>query len=227
MILRRSHRPTRDFTILANSILRDDRLSYRARGILCQVLSMPDDWRVDAEQLSRGEHVEGRDAVRTAIKELEKVGYIERVKGQDDNGRWVTILVVHEVPQGPEGPEEDVSAGRTDDWKTDVGKPGAIRRTVTNSSHASSTPRGKAPSRRRRPSNPAEPAPSPQRDPVREAAEGALALELWHGDSKSPYWIDELSRVLVPGRDPSGVLERWRAAGREGICRTTSPAAVA
>jgi hypothetical protein len=49
----RTPRIERDFTVLPNRALRDPYLSYRARGVLAYVLSMPDNWRTSAETLAR------------------------------------------------------------------------------------------------------------------------------------------------------------------------------
>jgi len=97
-MIRRAARPTQDFTVLRNDVLRDSRLSYRARGILGAILSRPDNWSIRAEQLAR-EGGEGRDAVRTALNELRKHGYLQTVTYQDDSGRFHTDQVVYDNPQ--------------------------------------------------------------------------------------------------------------------------------
>ena len=53
MTIIRAPRPDSGFLIVANDVVRDSRLSYRARGTLLSILSRPDDWRTDAEQLVR------------------------------------------------------------------------------------------------------------------------------------------------------------------------------
>ena len=67
-------RPNRDFTVIPNRVLRDELLSYRARGLLCYLLSMPPDWQVSSHRLTL-EVGEGRDAVRAAIRELISNGH--------------------------------------------------------------------------------------------------------------------------------------------------------
>ena len=66
----RSPRPESHFTQIRNEVLRDESLSYRARGILSAILSYPDGWETSADALSR-KGGEGRDAIRTCLKELE------------------------------------------------------------------------------------------------------------------------------------------------------------
>jgi hypothetical protein len=97
---------TENFTILPNELLRDDRLTYCARGILAELLSRPSGWETNADALSdrarrhRGDVVgEGRRALRMAFKELETAGYMVRRKEKEGNGRFTTVLEVYDTPQ--------------------------------------------------------------------------------------------------------------------------------
>jgi hypothetical protein len=98
MTILRTPRPQINFTILSNEILRDDRLSFRARGILASVLSRPDNWRTNADSLAN-ESIEGRGAILTALKELEKLGYLERTKYQNELGHWVSDSLIYDQPK--------------------------------------------------------------------------------------------------------------------------------
>jgi hypothetical protein len=99
MIIVRSSRPEKSYTILRNDVLRDQRLSYRARGVLTYILSHSDNWRTSADSLA--EHgKEGRQAIYTALRELTVAGYIEYRRSQDPaTGRWQTETLVFDVPQ--------------------------------------------------------------------------------------------------------------------------------
>ena len=110
--------------VLQRAALQDARLSFRALGILCYVLSRPPDWRTSAEQLSR-ERKEGRDAIRSALRELEACGYLRRYNTRDDKGRFHKCWDLSDEPQptAVQDPEIDVSAGQTDDGFPAVGPP--------------------------------------------------------------------------------------------------------
>lgn len=77
------------YTKIDNAALRDSRLSYRARGILACALSHDADWSVTVEWLTAN-GAEGRDAVRSALKELQSLGYRTVARRRDGDGRWVS-----------------------------------------------------------------------------------------------------------------------------------------
>lgn len=67
------------YTVISNAAINDARLSFRARGVLVWLLAKPDDWTTSAEALA-SQATEGRDAVRSAMRELANAGYIIRDK---------------------------------------------------------------------------------------------------------------------------------------------------
>jgi hypothetical protein len=100
-VIVRSKRPEAHYTVVQNEVIRDQRLSWRARGILIFLLSQPDNWKTTSAYLcSIGQ--EGRDSVRLAMTELEKHGYLARRKHQDERGRWTTATYVYDRPQNPQ-----------------------------------------------------------------------------------------------------------------------------
>jgi hypothetical protein len=82
---------TEKYSIIANDCFADQRLSYRAVGLLCYLLSKPNDWTVRSSELSAS-HTEGRDAVLATLKELREYGYITL-----DKGFGSVNYTVHEV----------------------------------------------------------------------------------------------------------------------------------
>jgi hypothetical protein len=104
----RRTRPLIEFVQIPNLVARDYRLSYRARGLLVELLSYPPGWETTIDEMAArakresdkhdGCRSEGRDAMRAAARELEHVGYLKRTKYRDEMGRWVTETVISEDP---------------------------------------------------------------------------------------------------------------------------------
>jgi len=97
MTIIRAERPQNKFAIIRNEVLQDERLSFRARGILANILSRPDNWRCSAWDLAT-EGREGRRAILTALTELEDHGYLKRRKSQDEKGHWKTESFIYDQP---------------------------------------------------------------------------------------------------------------------------------
>ena len=76
----------RGYTVMSNHHLRNRGLTLKAKGLLSQMLSLPDNWDYTLAGLS---HInrEKIDAIREAVRELEKAGYIVRSRERDEKGR--------------------------------------------------------------------------------------------------------------------------------------------
>ena len=89
------------YTVMSNHHLRNKELSLKAKGLLSQMLSLPEDWDYTLAGLS---HInrEKIDAIREAVKELEKAGYIVRSRERDEKGRLRGAdYIIYEQPQPP------------------------------------------------------------------------------------------------------------------------------
>ena len=128
----RAARPAKNWTEISNFVLRDKRLSYRARGILARLLSNADGFAMNADDLAHESPCEGRDAVRTALAELQNCGYLQRVKSQDEKGRWRTDLYIYDTPQTDDGKPVvgSPTPGKPTTGKPAVGESGALRKTI-------------------------------------------------------------------------------------------------
>lgn len=102
----RSPRPTRNFTIVSNSVLNDPRLSFRAMGVLVYILSKPDNWRTSVYQLSKSRLAvdsgtvrgSGAKAIRAALSELIDAGYVRSERLHRENGEWTFRYCVTDRP---------------------------------------------------------------------------------------------------------------------------------
>ena len=97
----------RGYTVMSNHHLRNKDLSLKAKGLLSQMLSLPEDWDYTLKGLSLINR-ESIDAIRTAVWELEKAGYITRQQNRDGKGKMADMLyTIYEQPQPqPEQPDE-------------------------------------------------------------------------------------------------------------------------
>ena len=74
------------FSIIPNTILEDQRLSWKSKGLLCYLISRPDGWKVLIQDLIK-RSTDGRDAVKTALAELRVAGYAEIIKERNEKGQ--------------------------------------------------------------------------------------------------------------------------------------------
>ena len=89
------------YTVMSNHHLRNKELTLKAKGLLSQMLSLPEDWDYTLKGLSLINR-EKIDAIREAIKELERAGYIVRSRERDEKGRLRGAdYVIFEQPQPP------------------------------------------------------------------------------------------------------------------------------
>ncbi|MEV7419856.1 helix-turn-helix domain-containing protein [Streptomyces sp. NPDC089919] len=104
--MRIHHTPRRRaFTVLGNDVLRDRRLSFTARGILCYLLSLPDGAHEDARTLADKNPGLGRRGVAKALDELVALGYYVRRTTRDEHtGQVRTDTSVSDTPLGQGAP---------------------------------------------------------------------------------------------------------------------------
>ena len=89
---------SRDFTVVANCIFKDRSLSAKAKGILVEMLSLPESWDFTLKGLTTL-FTDGIDSIRQGINELESRGYIVRERKRDARGRLGGMeYVIYETP---------------------------------------------------------------------------------------------------------------------------------
>ena len=106
---------------MSNYHLRDKRLSLKAKGLLSQMLSLPEDWDYTLAGLCYINR-ESKDAIRTAIRELEEAGYIRRRQTIDSGGKFAgNEYTIYERPQEP--PSGEPSSEKPSSGNPTTGKP--------------------------------------------------------------------------------------------------------
>ena len=97
---------TRGYTVMSNHHLRNHALSLKAKGLLSQMLSLPEDWDYTLQGLAQI-NKESIDAIREAVRELERASYIKRSRERDERGCLRgTVYTIYEQPHAEPTPEE-------------------------------------------------------------------------------------------------------------------------
>ncbi len=86
-----------NYTVMSNYHLRDRDLSYKAKGLLSFMLSLPDDWDYSLAGLCAISK-ESRDGIRSMLKELQEHHYVEIEKVRGDKGYFEYNYLIYEVP---------------------------------------------------------------------------------------------------------------------------------
>lgn len=89
--------PRESFTTIRNTAVRDKHLSFRARGLLAWMLSHESGRLITATAMVEA-GLEGRDSIRTALRELEAAKYICRIRYMDRTGQWFHEMTVTDLP---------------------------------------------------------------------------------------------------------------------------------
>ena len=81
-----------NFTLVANTWLKDTNLSAKAKGILCYLQSVNDDWEYSIAGLAT-QFKDGYDSIKSGLDELEQAGYIKWERLRTENGQFADVSV--------------------------------------------------------------------------------------------------------------------------------------
>jgi len=96
------HHVERDFTLMPNGIVRDNRLSWKALGLVTYLLHLPPNWKLRLSHLA-AQKKDGRESTRAGLAELERFGYLTITQERDASGHFGnTIWTVTDKPIQPE-----------------------------------------------------------------------------------------------------------------------------
>ena len=114
---------TNNYTVMSNYHLRDKSLSLKAKGLLSLMLSLPETWDYTLSGLARIS-LEGKDAIRAAVVELEKAGYIQRGQTTDEAGKFSgNEYIIREYPTDQAPSLDQPSSDKPSSENPTTGKP--------------------------------------------------------------------------------------------------------
>lgn len=87
----------REFVVMSNRFLRNKKMSLKAKGLLALCLSLPEDWNYSLNGLV-AICKESQTSIRSALKELETHGHLERRRQKDKKGQFIYEYIIYEVP---------------------------------------------------------------------------------------------------------------------------------
>ncbi|WP_317986008.1 helix-turn-helix domain-containing protein [Streptomyces sp. 5-10] len=239
------HQPTQ-YTVIGNHLTQHRALSLTAIGLGAHIQSLPDGAQVDIRTLA-AKFPEGRDRIAAALRELERHGYLERVRERTSEGRIVTRTFSYNAPEitrarrrageirpreavRPPAPPPRTDPGLAPPPRTDPGL--APPRRTDPGSLAPAPPAGAVP-----PAPPVPPSPppapvpvripAPPRPPATQADPAPLGTRARAATSLLAELRRDDDRLLLPERDVrrlAPAVTTWleRGATPEAVRRTLS-----
>ena len=127
----------KNYTVMSNYHLRDKSISLKAKGLLSQMLSLPEEWDYTLSGLACI-NKESKDAIRTAINELEQAGYIRRHQTRNERGGFAANeYVIYERPVLEEPLSQEPSSGNPTTGNTSSVNPTQLNKDRTSKDKSS------------------------------------------------------------------------------------------
>lgn len=79
-----------NFVATSRQVAQDERLTWKARGIFLYLASMNENWNFYVDEIAK-HSPQGKEALQGGIKELEKYGYLKRVRTRKEKGHLSTF----------------------------------------------------------------------------------------------------------------------------------------
>ena len=177
------------FVVMDQRAVEDDRLSWAARGLLCYLLSRPDDWKVLVNDLRKRGNL-GRDGIYRLLRELRTVGYARFQRLRDKHGRIRGgMYIIREIADSPDPGLPDTALPET--AAPDTANPGALPTTDLNLRRTTTT----------------TPTTTKERSSSCENENSAVLFAPW-----VPAEIQDAARTIVGELDPVEgqiVIDEW------------------
>ena len=88
---------SKNFTTINNEFIFNKNLSLKAKGLLCHLLALPNDWKLYVEEVEKWS-TDGKSAIYSAFKELTSNGYMKREQIRDKGKIVSWDYIVYEKP---------------------------------------------------------------------------------------------------------------------------------
>lgn len=115
---------TSNYTVIHNQFLKRKDLSWKAKGILAYVLSLPDDWNINLKEIIK-HATDGEKSFRSGWKELKEAGYVSRHPIRESKTKkishWETVVRESVDVKASEPLTQKLHVGKVDVGKVDVG----------------------------------------------------------------------------------------------------------
>ena len=124
------------YTVLPNGILRDTGLSLKTKGLFAIILSLPEDWDYSVAGLATVAGC-GRDAIRSALGEMEQAGYLTRTRSHGEGGKFTGVVydirdVAAPLSENPTMVAEEPLSGKPTTVEPTLEKPSSENPTQLN-----------------------------------------------------------------------------------------------
>ncbi len=149
------------YTVLPNGILRDTGLSLKTKGLFAIILSLPETWDYSVAGLATVAGC-GRDAIRSALGEMEQAGYLTRTRSHGEGGKFTGVIYnirdqAEPLSENPTMVEEEPLSGKPTTVEPTLEKPSLENPTQLNKDilnkdliNPHSPPTGEKPQRKKR-----------------------------------------------------------------------------
>ena len=109
----------KNFTTINNEFIFNKNMSLKAKGLLCHLLALPNDWELYVEEVEKW-HKEGKKAIYSAFKELIDLGYVQRNQKREKGLFKGYDYIVYEKPNSSKRNTDKRNAEKEPLLKTNI-----------------------------------------------------------------------------------------------------------
>ena len=106
---------TKDYTVMSNVHLKEKEMSLKAKGLLSQMLSLPENWDYSIAGLV-AINKENESAIKSTLNELKKFGYLVVTKKMPNESRSGRIEYIYDIYEQPIEKQEQEKQGLENQW---------------------------------------------------------------------------------------------------------------